>query len=423
MEAKYERDGEVERGEKKTRKSNTVPERCHCANHPITARNWCKHCWKMGMPAFTVASNIYFWTLFSAQQILKKYLVLCCSGTNPVPQQSVLLLPGSSTARSLAVILSCALRRAGFSRLCLHFHCFCANCFLHVCYSNFTLSQSAVLTNSRQVCQREVARLQVHQKVQNVPSSLPSHMPGRPPPPFPPWYIKYLPFLSESWESICSAKRSICNDDESSDVLPIFQQRAPLNPAPWVCSTAHVPGVGMLADGRRAGLAGSIHLVFPFQQNAFPYPRKEAAALGKCASVTCLLPEIVMLGFWKEKISTLLGELWSVHLEKNARDEDGKDGLWSLSGTTGDCIYVKQIRKRAPVTKKEMMLAFPASTMTAKGQALQTGLVSLGTNFQKRNVQVCLPFTLLDQVWTHIIHCLSAYMCLCIYTRAHIYGY
>lgn len=72
----------------------------------------------------------------------------------------------------------------------------------------------------------------------------------------------------------------------------------------------------MLADGRRAGLAGSIHLVFPFQQNAFPYPRKEAAALGKHASVTCLLPEIVMLGFWKEKISTLLGELWSVHLEK-----------------------------------------------------------------------------------------------------------
>lgn len=83
----------------------------------------------------------------------------------------------------------------------------------------------------------------------------------------------------------------------------------------------------MLADGRRAGLAGSIHLVFPFQQNAFPYPRKEAAALGKHASVTCLLPEIVMLGFWKEKISTLLGGVVECPLGKNARDEDGKDGL------------------------------------------------------------------------------------------------
>lgn len=75
------------------------------------------------------------------------------------------------------IMLSCMPTRTGFPGLFLRFQCSCANYFLHVWYSHFALPQSAVLTHSQQVCQREVARLQVHHKVQNVPSSLPSHMP------------------------------------------------------------------------------------------------------------------------------------------------------------------------------------------------------------------------------------------------------
>lgn len=253
------------------------------------------------------------------------------------------------------------------------------------------------------------------------------------PPPFPPWYIKYLPSLSESWESICSAKRSICNDSESSDVLPIFQQRAPLNPFPWVGNTAHVPRVGMLADRRRAGLADSIHLVFPFQQNAFPHPRKEAAAFGKHVSVTCLLPETFILGSWKEKnnpISTLLRELQSVHLEKI---QDGREGFESFSVTAEDRICVKQIRERAPVTKKELMPNFPFSTMLSEGLSFANvtgksedrgegrGFNLKAGSFSEDMCAALLTFTLLYHVWIHIMQCRNKYMYVCIYVYTHMY--
>lgn len=192
------------------------------------------------------------------------------------------------------------LHTLAFPSLSLHFHCFCASNFLHICYSPFALSQSAVLMLS-QVFQKEIARLQVPQKRTEHAFFLAFPSAWNTLPSFPPWYIKYLPFLWENWESICSASCSICNNSKSSDVLPIFQQRAPLNPFPWVTNTAHVPRVGMLADRRRVELVGSVHLVFPFPQNAFPYPRKEAARFGKYISVTCLLPEVLILGSWEEK--------------------------------------------------------------------------------------------------------------------------
>uniref|UniRef100_A0A8B9F7P7 Uncharacterized protein n=1 Tax=Amazona collaria TaxID=241587 RepID=A0A8B9F7P7_9PSIT len=71
-----------------------------------------------------------------------------------------------------------------FSRLCLHFYCFCANCFPHLYYGPFVLPQSTML------------------------------------------------MLSQVYR-------------------------------------------------RHLGLADPIHLVLPFQPNAFPYPKKEEAAFGK----------------------------------------------------------------------------------------------------------------------------------------------
>lgn len=195
-----------------------------------------------------------------------------------------------------------------------------------------------------QVCQKEIARLQVPQK-----STERAFFPAFPSawnilPSFPPWYIKYLPFLWENWESICSASCSICNNGKSSDVLPIFQQRAPLNPFPWVSNTAHVPRVGMLADGRRVELVCSIHLVFPFPQNAFPYPRKEAAPFGKYISVTCLLPELLIFGSWKEKKITNKRTQFvetvaeCVHLDKTQGMTVGGKDLIPLKDSSGSYL-------------------------------------------------------------------------------------
>lgn len=74
----------------------------------------------------------------------------------------------------------------------------------------------------------------------------------------------------------------------------------------------------MFADRRRVELAGSIHLVFPLPQNAFPYPRKEAAPFGKYISVTCPLPEVLILESWegKRKQTKEPTSLQSVHLDK-----------------------------------------------------------------------------------------------------------
>ena len=116
------------------------------------------------------------------------------------------------------------------------------------------------------------------------------------------------------------------------------------------------------------GLADSIHLVFPFQQNAFPYPRKEAVAFGKRISVMCLLPEMFILGSWEEKKKIHFVEsVAECSPGKNTRDEDGREGFESLSGTAEDRICVKEIRERAPVTKKEIMPNFPFSRVLSKG--------------------------------------------------------
>lgn len=85
--------------------------------------------------------------------------------------------------------------------------------------------------------------------------------------------------------------------------------------------------------------------------------------------------------------STLLREL-QCSPGKNTRDEDGREGFESLSGTAGDCICVKQIRERAPVTKKEIMPNFPFSTMLAKGSALQMWLVSPRTGVREEDLTV-----------------------------------
>lgn len=69
----------------------------------------------------------------------------------------------------------------------------------------------------------------------------------------------------------------------------------------------------------------------------------------------------------KKNSSALLGELQSVHLEKNTRDEDGREGFESSSGTAKDHICVKQVGRRPPVTKKEMMPNFRFGMMLAKG--------------------------------------------------------
>lgn len=90
----------------------------------------------------------------------------------------------------------------------------------------------------------------------------------------------------------------------------------------------------MLADSRRVELAGSIHLVFPFQQNAFPYPRKEAAPFGKYISVTCLPPEVLILGSWEEKITNKRTHFVETVAEcapgQSTRDDGGREGSKSL---------------------------------------------------------------------------------------------
>lgn len=79
-------------------------------------------------------------------------------------------------------------------------------------------------------------------------------------------------------------------------------------------------------------LAGSIHLVFPLPQNAFPYPRKEAAPFGKYISVTCPLPEVLILGSWEGKKTTNKGTHFVAECApgQNTRDDNGREGFKSI---------------------------------------------------------------------------------------------
>lgn len=52
---------------------------------------------------------------------------------------------------------------------------------------------------------------------------------------------------------------------------------------------------------------------------------------------------------------------------KNTRDEDGREGFESFSGTAKDHICVKQVGGRLSVTKKEIMPNFPFNMMLGKG--------------------------------------------------------
>lgn len=128
----------------------------------------------------------------------------------------------------------------------------------------------------------------------------------------------------------------------------------------------------------------------------------------------------------KKPQTTLLREL-QCSPGKNTKGEDGSNVSESLSGSAEDRICVKQIKERAPVTKKEILLSFLFSTIR-KGWALQMWLVSLRTggreegsmvkegNFSEGKCTALLPITVLYQDWIHIIECNNRHTYACIYT-------
>lgn len=262
-----------------------------------------------------------------------------------------------------AIMLSCMPTRTGFPGLFLRFQCSCANYFLHVWYSHFALPQSAVLTHSQQVCQREVARLQVHHKVQNVPSSLPSHMPRGSPllshrgtsSTFPFFPKAENPSVRQSSPSVTATSPVMCCQHFNKGLL--YTQLPP----PRVCSTAHVPGW----DARRLETCGAGGLcAFGFSISTKCFPITEERGSSTWQTRFCYVPPTrnSQTWVWEIKIPIYLVErVAECSPGKNIRDEDGKEGFGSLSGTTGTVSASSKLR-RGPYLerRKQCQVSLPA---------------------------------------------------------------